>query len=31
MRDTEQHHWAYRFVDFVRRHRDRDKGGADAL
>jgi cobyrinic acid a,c-diamide synthase len=31
MRDTGQHHWAYRFVDFVRRHRDRDKGGADAL
>ena len=31
MRDTEQHHWAYRFVDFVRQHRDRDKDTADAL
>ena len=31
MRDTEQHHWAYRFVDFVRHHRDRDKDTADTL
>ena len=25
MRDTRQHHWAQRFVEFVRRHRNRDK------
>ena len=31
MRDTGQHHWAYRFVDFVRQHRDRDKDAMDAL
>lgn len=31
MRDTRQHRWARRFVDFVRAHRDRDSNPASAL